>query len=41
MVEAGNGFAVGQLQPALGAFQGLDVRLFIHRRHYSFSGGCR
>jgi hypothetical protein len=33
MVEAGNSFAVGQLQPAFGAIQRLDVRLLIHRRH--------
>ena len=33
MVEAGDGLAVGQLQPALGAFQRLDVRLLIDRQH--------
>src|SRR5882762_4746666 len=34
MVEASERFAVGQLQPALGALQGLDVGLLVHRQHH-------
>ena len=34
MVEAGERLAVGQLQPALGALQSLNVRLFIDRQDH-------
>ena len=34
VVEARERFAVGQLQPALGALQGLDVGLLVHREHH-------
>ncbi len=34
VVETGERFAVGQLQPALGALQRLDVGLLVHREHH-------
>ena len=33
VLKAGEGLAVGQLQPALGPFQSLNVRFFIHAQH--------
>ena len=41
VVEAGERLAVGQLQPALGTLQGLDVGLLVDRQDHAFSGGCR
>lgn len=34
MIEAGERLAVGQLQPALGAFQRLEMGLFVHTQHH-------
>lgn len=39
--KTGEGLAVGQTEPALGAFQGLDVRLLIHRQHHGILGGIQ
>jgi hypothetical protein len=33
MLKAGERLAVRQLQPALGSFQGLNVRFFVHAQH--------
>jgi hypothetical protein len=33
MVEPGHRLAIGQLQPALGALQGLDVRFLVDRKY--------
>ena len=38
MAESGHGFAIGQLQPALGALQSLDVRLLVDRNHHRILG---
>jgi hypothetical protein len=34
VVETGKRFAVGQLQPALGSLQRLDVGLLVHRQYH-------
>ena len=34
VIESGQGLAVGQVQPALGALQRLDMRLFVHAQHH-------
>ena len=31
-------FSIGQLQPALGALQSLDVRLLVYRKHHGIVG---
>jgi hypothetical protein len=33
MIESGERLAIGQLEPALGAFQRLDMRLLVHAQH--------
>ena len=38
ITEPGHRFAIGQLQPALGAFQSLDVRLLVDRKHHGVLG---
>src|SRR6201984_3701470 len=38
VAEPGHGFAIGQLQPALGALQSLDVRLLVDRQHHRVLG---
>src|SRR6478672_2553307 len=38
VVETGERFAVGQLQPALGTLQRLDVGLLVHRQYHGVVG---
>src|SRR5580704_3446626 len=38
VAEPCHGFAIGQLQPALGALQSLDVRLLVDRKHHGVLG---